>query len=89
MKMLLETMTDSQHHTLRAAADWTEACLAMTERQTLLTLEVTRTTLEQSSELVLLCWQACLPESSAARTLAPLWALPWVVDASVLESTSD
>ena len=57
--MLLETMTDSQHHTLRAAADWTEACLAMTERQTLLTLEVTRTTLEQSSELLLLCWQAC------------------------------
>lgn len=89
MPFFIETVADTQRHTLRAAAGWTETCLAMTERQTQLTLEVTRRALEQSSELALLCWQACLPETAASRWLAPVLALPWVVDASVLESVPD
>lgn len=55
MQMILEAVTKTQQTSLEATGDFTNTCLAVTERLTQLNIEVTRAAFEQSSEMALFC----------------------------------
>ncbi len=65
MKLLFETVAETQKNSLAAATDFADNCLIAAERLARLHIEVSRTALEQSSAMTLHCLESCLDEDNA------------------------
>ncbi|MCG2576194.1 hypothetical protein LZ012_04205 [Dechloromonas sp. XY25] len=76
MNMILEAVTQTQKTSLATAGDFTDTCLAVTERLAQLNLEVSRTAFEQSSEMALLCLDGCLASVTPLHQAAMCYWLP-------------
>jgi hypothetical protein len=60
MELFFEIFTQTQKNSLEAAASFTDTCLVVVERMTQLNIELTRTAIEQSSEMGQLCLERTL-----------------------------
>lgn len=63
MELFFEIFTQTQKNSLEAAASFTDTCLVVVERMTQLNIELTRTAIEQSSEMGQLCLERTLSKA--------------------------
>lgn len=66
MALISETISASQKASFEAVASFTDSCFGVVERLTQLNIDVTRATVEKSSEMGLFFWEASLLQGNVA-----------------------
>lgn len=72
MELLFGTIAASQKASFEAAANFTDSCLGVVERLTQLNIDVTRATVEKSSEIALLVCESRLLQANVSGWNAAL-----------------
>jgi hypothetical protein len=65
MKFVFETVAESQKEVLAAAGAFTDNLLVVIERLTQLNIEVSRSAVEKTSEITMVCLDGCLAKENA------------------------